>query len=380
MSPAAGGRAARAREPGKLRIELLALAAVLILIAGLVALTVFVYARLADRLVADTQAAIANRARSVSSSVAAVFSLAADEAMNLMASYASRAELDPSSPADADALRARLGQIQSGLIGCSGAWIVPRGREPLTAAGTPLASPGLRAWWRDYMDESGARRLGTFGNLGIRRSFGFLAKPFRGGTGIGTIVPLVVSYHVGMAPVMTAFFEIDITVILDQLMDELAKGSSLDDYAMEMSFYDDEGILVETTSNLPLVRFPPFGGVPAEPQHLELGSSLGEYLFPGGRSIEASFKDDRLNLLCVGRVPAIEVMKSVRRIATNVLAVGAAAVGAVLVLGFMLLQAFRRARSFEKEQLLARFQALQAKVNPHFLFNTLDSMIGVAEA
>jgi sensor histidine kinase YesM len=134
---------------------------------------------------------------------------------------------------------------------------------------------------------------------------------------------------------------------------------------------------------LPLVRQAPFNpdgeaGKAASERKFRRG--LGDYLAPGLKTIEADYTDDRMNLVCVGRVSAAAVMKHVRRVAMNVLAVGAAAILAVLALGLMLLQAFRRARSFEKEQLVARFEALQAKINPHFLFNTLDSMIGVAEA
>jgi hypothetical protein len=355
------------------RVEALSLAAFAVLIAGMAATTTVVYARLADQLVADTQSAIANRVAAVTGSIAAVFSLAADESMNLMAASAARGETDPV------AVRQQLGAIQAGLIGCAGAWIVPRGGKPIVAVGTPSATPASRGWWREYLGSPGSERLGTFGNLGIRRNIGFVAAPFRGSTGIGTILPLVVSYYVGTAPIMTAFFEIDMTVILDDLMNSLGRSSGRGGYPMEMSFYDDEGVLVETTRNLPLVRFPPLRPSTAGEGAVELGRSLRDYLFPGNKTIEARYGDDRINLVCVGRVPAAAVMKGVRRVATNVLTVGAAALAAVLILGLMLLQAFRRARSFEKEQLVARLEALQAKVNPHFLFNTLDSMIGVAE-
>ncbi len=363
---------AQPRGSGERSVELLSLAVVLVLFAGMAATTAIVFTRLADTLVSDTEEALAGRVASVSSSITAVFSLAADESMNMMDSYGAKGI------ADVRAARERLGKIQSGLIGCVGAWIVPRGEAPIVSTLTPLASPDLRDWWRAYLDPPPSGRPGAFGNLGIRRNIGFIAKPFRGSTGIGTILPLVVSYYAGTTPAMTAFFEIDMTVILDDLMNNLGGGPGLGGYPMEMSFYDEDGALVETTRNIPLVRFAPFSAAADGPPRM--GSGLGDYLFPGARTIEARRRDDRINLACVGRVPAGAVMRGVRRIATNVLAVGAAALGAVLVLGLMLLQAFRRARSFERQQLVARLEALQAKVNPHFLFNTLDGIIGVAEA
>ena len=359
---------------GKHSVELIALAAVGVLLAGLAATTAIVFSKLADELAKNVEVAITNRVISVDSSIANVLSLAADEAMNLMSTY------EPGGPVETAAIRERLGRIQSGLIGCTGAWIVPRGQPPIVALGTPRESPELRDWWREYLDLAGSVRNGTFGNLGIRRNLGFVAPPFRGVTGIGTLLPVVVSYYVGMQPAMTAFFEIDMTVILDDLMNRLNRDTGGSEYPIELYFYDRNGILVETTRNLPLVRLKPFQPATAAESDGRMGRGLSDYLAPGGKTIEASYRDDRFDLLCVGKVPAAAVMKNVRRIAMNVATVGIAAIVAVVILGLMLMQAFRRARSFEKAQLVARFEALQAKINPHFLFNTLDSMIGVVEA
>jgi hypothetical protein len=363
----------RARRWTRGPIGIIYLAVVLVFIACLAATTFIVSSRLADELVENTRMTIVNRALSATSTISSVLSLAADESMNLMSAYDARALSE-------EDLRSQLGKIQAGLTGCSGAWIVPLGGKPIVSLGTPLASPESRSWWREYLGLHGAERLGTFGNLGIRRNIGFVGAPFRGGTGIGTILPLVVSYYVGTVPAMTAFLEIDMTVILNELMKTFEASSVFEDYPMELSFYDEGGRLVETTRNLPLVLFPPFESASLSEAPAAIGTSMRDILAPGDKTIEARYKDNQLNLLCVARVPAEAVMKGVRRVAVNVVAIGLAALLAVVVLGFMLLQAFRRARSFEKEQLAARFEALQAKINPHFLFNTFDSMIGVAEA
>jgi Predicted signal transduction protein with a C-terminal ATPase domain len=353
--------------------EILPLAVLLVFVAGLAATTFIVDSRLADELVENTRASLADRAEATASAITAVLSLAADESANLMASYDAR-------QLSTQDMRVQLGIIQQGLVGCSGAWIVPLGAKPIVSVGTPVLTPASRSWWREYLENSGSGRLGAFGNLGIRRNIGFVAPPFRGSTGIGTILPLVVSYYVGTVPVMTAFFEIDMTVILSELVNGTGPGTFFRELPMEISFYDDSGRLVETTRNIPLVRIPPFArGLPGE-RPVEIGASLRDYLFPGDKAIGASYKDERINLECVARVRADKVMRGVRAITANVLLIWVVALIAVAVLGLMLMQAFRRARSFEEAQLLARFEALQAKVNPHFLFNTFDSMIGVAEA
>ncbi len=359
--------------------EFLSIAVVAVLAAGLVATTAIVFTRVAEEFVDSTESSIASRLTAVNTSIVNVLSLAADEAMNIMSSTPS------SGSDDADyrrgVLRERLGKIQAGLIGCTAAWIVPRGEDPVVSPGTPRTSVHSGSWWRAYLDLAGTVREGTFGNLGIRRNLGFVAKPFRGSTGIGTILPVVIPSYVGTELAMTAFFEIDMTVILEDIQGRLERGG-VPEYPVELSFYDGEGMLVETTRNLPLVKVPPFApGLPGStyPGPGKIGRGIGEYLFPGERSIEASIRDERLDLVCLGRVPAAVVMQDALRVATKVLVVGALAMVAVLMLGIMLMQAFRRARSFEKEQLVARFEALQAKINPHFLFNTLDSMVGLVE-
>lgn len=365
-------------------VEFLSIAVVFVLAASLLATTTLIFSRLAEELVDSTESSIATRVMAVNASIVNVLSLAADEAMNLMSSWKTR---DGSVKAEAYAAvmreetRDRLGKIQSGLIGCVAAWIVPRGEAPIVSILTQRNNVLLGTWWREYLDLEGTVGGGNFGNLGIRRNLGFVAKPFRGMTGIGTILPVVIPYYIGTELAMTAFFEIDMTVILEDMQDRMVFGAG-PEYPIELSFYDREGVLVETTRNLPMVKVMPF--VPGHPEMQEratgrIGRGLVEYLAPGNRSIEASISDGRLDMLCVGRVPASVVMRDVRRVATNVLAVGALAMLAVVLLGILLGQAFKRARNFEKEQLIARFEALQAKINPHFLFNTLDSMVGLAE-
>jgi len=360
---------------GRPSVELLSFSVIIAIIIGLATMTVLVYARMAVELAKLTRESIVNRVMAVESQIASVYSLAADEAMNLMSL------MDGGGPFDERAIAEQLGVIQAGLVGCSSAWIVPAGRSPIIAVGTSRAVISSRSWWQPYLDKAGTwglGRAGRFASLGIRRNIGYVGAAFRSSTGIGTVLPLVVVRYSGTERLATAFFEIDMTVILDgQLNSQAGLGDG--NYPLELSFYDPTGVLLESTVNLPLVRTRPFGPEASKQPVLEEDASILEYLLPGSRRIEAAYRDDRMGLFCIGRTPARIVMRQVFDVATYVLLVGAAALGSVLILGILLLQAYRQARSLEKEQLVARFEALQAKVNPHFLFNALDSMIGVAE-
>lgn len=360
---------------GRSSVELLSFAVIVVIIVCLVTMTGLVYTRMAVELAMRTRESIVNRVMTVEAQIASVYSLAADEAMNLMSL------MDRDGAIDRRAISEQLGTIQAGLVGCSSAWIVPVGQDPILAVGSSRAVVASRSWWQPYLDKAGTWGLGgaaRFASLGIRRNIGYVGPAFRGSTGIGTVLPLVVVRYSGTERLATAFFEIDMTVILDGQLNSPA-GLGDGNYPLELSFYDSSGVLLESTVNLPLVRTRPFGPEASRPPVLGEDASILEYLLPGARRIEAAYRDDRMGLLCIGRTPARIVMGQVFRVATYVLVVGALALGSVLVLGFLLLSAYRRARSFEKEQLQARFEALQAKVNPHFLFNTLDSMIGVAE-
>jgi hypothetical protein len=366
----------RASRRDRRTIELLSLATVVALILGLAAMTILVYARMAVELARRTRESIVNRVMTVETQIGAVYSLAADEAMNVMSL------MESGGPYDVRAIAGQLGTIQSGLVGCSSAWIVSEGRPPIYAQGSSRAIVESRTWWKPYLEQGPSWAQpggGSFASLGIRKNIGYFAPAFRGSTGIGTILPLVVVRYSGTKRQATAFFEIDMTVILDGQLNSPAGLGGKGSHPMEISFYDQSGRFLESTRNLPLVRERPFGAEQSRPPALAEDGPVTDYLFPGDRSIEASFRDERMGLTCVGRTPARIVMQEVREVAAFVFMVAAVALGLVLVLGIFLLQAYRRGRSFEKEQLLARFEALQAKVNPHFLFNTLDSMIGVAE-
>lgn len=356
-------------------IEALSLAAVVALILALASITLLVYARMAAELSWRTRESIANRVMTLESRMAMVYSLAADEAMNLMS-------LMGSGEYRGAAIVEQLGRIRQGLVGCSSAWIVPEGGRPIVAQGCAASVALERSWWRPYLQSGagwGIGGSGRFASLGIHHNIGYIAPAFRGSTGIGTILPLVVVRYSGIDRVATAFFEIDMTVILDTMVNSDAVQGGNGAYPVEISFYDSEGKLLESTRNLPLVRVRPFEPAGPNPEVLEANGPFLDYLFPGQRIIEAKYRDDSMGLLCVGRTPAGLVMRDVRLVATYVLVVGALALGSVFVLGLLFLRTQRRVRSFEEAQLVARFDALQAKVNPHFLFNTLDSMIGVAE-
>jgi two-component system sensor histidine kinase YesM len=72
-------------------------------------------------------------------------------------------------------------------------------------------------------------------------------------------------------------------------------------------------------------------------------------------------------------------MGGARRISAGVLVLGGSAALALLVLGSFIVASLRRYARLERMEIIARFDALKAKVDPHFLFNTLDGMVGLIE-
>jgi two-component system sensor histidine kinase YesM len=95
--------------------------------------------------------------------------------------------------------------------------------------------------------------------------------------------------------------------------------------------------------------------------------------------IEASVRDQALDLVFSGEVSGSLIRRRVLQVTVLIVIVGASSLVIVVALWVFSLRTFNRMKIFEHEQLRARFEALQAKMNPHFMFNTLDSMIGAAE-
>jgi LytS/YehU family sensor histidine kinase len=132
--------------------------------------------------------------------------------------------------------------------------------------------------------------------------------------------------------------------------------------------------------NLPLVKVQPLS--PAT--RLILSDQEMHNLYASGRLsvrnhdyVELFRRDSDSGLIFSSRVSRSSIGESVTRITLNILGIGLFSIVVIVLLGLLLVRTLSRMRTFEEKQIRARLEMLQAKMNPHFLFNTLDSMIGV---
>lgn len=234
-------------------------------------------------------------------------------------------------------------------------------------------------WWKQaYEDKvflsSGARSLSGTGLFDY-----FIVSPFRDEMNLSTIIPVVMRYFSPDGAVFFCFLEFNLTNMIDgNLRDFLASldGSAQD---IEVLVYNTAGMILETSGNLPL-----------KTQEVLVKKDSQEYLVTDSLSIGHVFdyddqfvsifsRNSTLGLTFCIRVPASNVEEASRRASTFITLIGSLFLLVFLLLLYLVAHMTKSYRRFETMEAQSRFDALQSRMNPHFLFNTFDSLIGVIE-
>lgn len=204
---------------------------------------------------------------------------------------------------------------------------------------------------------------------------------YRDYIGLNSIYPVAFYLLSGTNVISIGFIEIDLTSLLMEKIQDFYLNMNDRNYPLEFSVYDRNGILLETSANIPLISVPileeqtPGVEIPYEDERFLRGSIFTIQ----GNDYFVFTRDSELGLIFAGSLPKAAITDGARRATYYILAIGAFCVMAILGLGLLLLRTYHRMKYYEAEQATARFESLQNKMNPHFLFNTLDSMVGVVE-
>ncbi len=152
-----------------------------------------------------------------------------------------------------------------------------------------------------------------------------------------------------------------------------------------VSLCDSDGFLLETSRNFPIVSIEPLD----DDSRIDLQSAMSgesatrvralERVAVPDRSIVAVLHDPRSGMFVVGSVPERPILSRVNRLSGQVLLIGGICVAMILILGMVLVRTVDRLAVAEGERATMRIRSIQATMNPHFLFNTLDTMVGLTE-
>lgn len=334
------------------------------------AISYLVYHQVSAAMVAKTQETLQEQLRFVDRTVTSVFTESARMAGMLLA-RSSRAEL-AGPPYLQD-----LARLKASIPVCRRIWTaLPDG----SVVPGPLADAAYlesHGWWKSHLspDLSRSSVLSDTGD-----TLGMTGKPFRDTLNLSTMVPVIIYRFAGVAPVATVFIEIDLTELLGAYVRD--SSGTLGSSAVNASIYDKDGDLLESTANLFVVARQPL----VAEHRLALDSGDLNTLQASGRlrvedrdSVGLYRRDPATGLIFSSHVPRSSIVRSTERMTMGILGIGGASLAVIVALGLLLVRSVYRMKTFEELQIRARLETLQAKMNPHFLFNTLDSMVGAAE-
>lgn len=231
-------------------------------------------------------------------------------------------------------------------------------------------------WWSSYLAGKNPQAYMDMYMLG--RSQAMVGAPFAGETKKTVLVPLV-SLDLHSTQIVRAAGLLD-------LNRALTDNTGIDiDWSMEpVSVYTSQGRLVASPYHFSNGAFPVLEDHSNDPlmkqQAAHPEAMYGFQVMERDHQKTAGLylREPSLGLILTVERPAAEVVDPVRKIAAGPLIIAAFC---LLIATLLISTLYAGAQQLRKAEQLARsaeFRALQAHINPHFLFNTLNRMVGLA--
>ncbi len=276
-------------------------------------------------------------------------------------------------------LQDELDLLPTGTPGLTRCWVAyADGRLVLSSSTRPDYVRRL-PWWRDFL--AGRTPTASLGYV-LSRSQAMLGEPFLNEAGTVTLPLISLGLEENVRIVRAAGFELDLNrAVLDDTVDNNADWSK-----DPVSVYTSEGILLANPyyytarssqlltdcSDHPLVQ--------QGKKHPESDQGFLIYSQDGRQTAGVFLRDPFLRVVLTAERPAKEVVDPVRRIATGPLIIAVLCLLVATLFIATLYSDTRRLRMADRHARQVEFRALQAHINPHFLFNTLNRIMGMAES
>jgi signal transduction histidine kinase len=231
-------------------------------------------------------------------------------------------------------------------------------------------------WWREYLSGVTPRALN---GLWVGQGQSLIGKPFMDQSDVTAIVPLFSLKLHGVNIVRAVGAQLDLN---SALIDDSNINSNLAN--IHVSIYTLDGVLVACPDryqrgNLQLLaqpsRHPLIRLMLAHPNEI---SEFKTYAIEGRKNVGLYLRNPNLGLVLTVEYPASKVLDPISRITIGPLIV---TVSLLLITTIVLSMIYSNAKRLTQMEHLARsaeLRALQAHINPHFLFNTLDRMVSMA--
>jgi hypothetical protein len=332
---------------------------IVLTVGGIVAL---VYVQVSRELLAQAKMSVENRVVSLQNSVV-------NSLENVSVSMRSLVRAAAGRQADRRAVERMLANFMLSNAYVRKAFLFYPGAPPFEAPGTDVRALDQDL---DILEFTATGQPQITGSIFNDAQGWFVGPAVRDAMGLSTHLPIVVYEFPVNGETAAGFLLLDLSELLFSLGDSLYLSVESGTVPISIAVYDDAGRLLETTLNNPLVSEQPI----AQIRGLALGLPTPPDTGPG--TIETTVRDDRTGLWLSGSVSESPIVERASRISAQILLIGALSLGVILALGILLLKTVERLQTAERQRADIRIRSLQATMNPHFLFNSLDTIVGLA--
>jgi hypothetical protein len=266
--------------------------------------------------------------------------------------------------------------MQHGLPSVIRSWVAYPNGVIIPAPNTRIAHIQKLAWWSAYLKGSKPK---TFMGYLLGRSQALVGKPFVDQSGMTVLVPLISLNFDSLKIINAAGLEFDLNralsdntgVDVDWTNEPISIYSSTGQLLASpylYNFANHRDQLVNLQSNNPLI----------EAMRLRPDQPYGYKFYTKKRKKMAGIflRDPSLGLNIVVEQPAVEVINPVCWISIGPLINVMLCILIATLFIKTIYSSLQRLRKAEQLTQAAEVRALQAHINPHFLLNTLDRMVG----
>lgn len=235
-------------------------------------------------------------------------------------------------------------------------------------------------WWKLYLEAENVELFKRYSAYGEEPFEYVVAPAYRDEFNLTTMLPIMLWYQRDDGTLLFGFLEFNLTLLLGQHINSYHVTLGSQRAPIEVVIYDQSGRVLETSRNIPLNIEEVFieGEEPLSLDGLRLDNGM---VFRRERSYISLFsRNSSLGLSFVARIAWQDIVSQSRNNYLFILIITLLFTAVYLILLVLFVRSHNNIRRYEMLQAESRFEALQARMNPHFLFNTLDSLVSVVEA
>jgi hypothetical protein len=202
-------------------------------------------------------------------------------------------------------------------------------------------------------------------------------KAYHDSMNINSLVPIFIDYYEKMKIRMRLFMEMDISSILYNTRFRFTNFEGVENENYSVSIFTADMELIETTENYPMKKIKTLSDYTKQGDFLSENEMMilkekSSYHRTNNNIIEL-YNLTSMDYIIKGTYPYSIILSKVRYL--NILIVS---IGLIILILVVIISSYSiHYRKIKENEILLQIETIQEKLNPHFLFNTLNSMVGL---